>query len=390
MSRSATLLVILAAIAVMAPASTAAGGLKIHFDREEALSLFGEMRGRRQTSEACTDKTEVTVSASTLPDLVNHVPSVNARVKAFNSTRAESGVYMLLGLKVPGLNGATIKEVLDTLRDAGCLSYLFGGSVRDQFIDGTPNDADVEMSCSTSTLLQLCELNWGEGNCLKFSNSMIVHIGNEAATDGNTDIIDTAPWDDTFYGPPSNLEYTVNSLAYDVNQIPGLVIDFSGMGVEDVCAQPPLIRIPSDSGNQSSWDAWQTRDKVYRFWKLRIKGFSAADMATLDYITSKAKQYISSDGSSFSKFYCSKAYAGTYSNSGTSNSTTLTCTVDKATCQIAKATGIKYDVVLSQDLGNFWTDIAALLRPELKCSAANMLTAPYISLLLALVATKLL
>ena len=57
--------------------------------------------------------------------------------------------------------------------------------------------------------------------------------------------------------PLSSLEYTVNSLAYDLNNDNNIIIDLSGTGVDDVCnkysnSKHPII-IHSKAGMTGEW-----------------------------------------------------------------------------------------------------------------------------------------
>ena len=76
-------------------------------------------------------------------------------------------------------------------------------------------------------------------------------------------------------GPVTDLEYTANAIVFDYNGW-NLTYDLTGSGVDDACNM--TIRIPSDDGSQSSWDRWRMTGndvKLFRYWKLRVKGFTA-------------------------------------------------------------------------------------------------------------------
>ena len=145
---------------------------------------------------------------------------------------------------VPGIDSSTVADVLQVLREGGCPVFIYGGVVRDQFLGRAPNDVDVEVDCTISTVVSLCKQNWGDGNCGKETNA-ITHIG----TPLDPKSVDLAPTTSTFYASLSQLEYTANSLAYDTNGL-DVIIDLTGNGVEDVCSRK--IRIPSDDNSEAS------------------------------------------------------------------------------------------------------------------------------------------
>lgn len=169
----------------------------------------------------------------------NHVTLVRSATVA-------RGMDELLGLQVPGLKGVTIREVLDALRTTGrCLSFPFGVSVRDQFVERSLNDVNVEVSCSAEAIWSACVQNWGAENCRNSSSSPVVHIGNSGVP-GETEAMDAAPWNSTFFSPVTNLDYTISSLAYDSNvNSTGAVFDLTSFGVKDgMLATEPFESLP--------------------------------------------------------------------------------------------------------------------------------------------------
>lgn len=95
------------------------------------------------------------------------------------------------------------------------------------FLARMPADVDVEVVCDVNEVLQLCHETWGEQNCQV--NNDIAHIGH---VDSPNDQLDLKSTDSTFFMPLSSLEYTVNSLAYDLNNDNNIIIDLSGTGVD--------------------------------------------------------------------------------------------------------------------------------------------------------------
>ena len=68
-------------------------------------------------------------------------------------------------LEVPGLKRLSIQHVLDHLELKGCLSFPFGGCVRDQFLEALPGDLDMETNCDRKYFNGICVARYGEENC---------------------------------------------------------------------------------------------------------------------------------------------------------------------------------------------------------------------------------
>ena len=305
---------------------------------------YGQQRNSRQTaSTACSDKIIVRRESLALPGMLSRL---DQRVQFFQSQYATSSLNNFINsATVPGIESsmATVADILQVLRDGGCPVFIYGGVVRDQFLGRAPNDVDVEVDCTISTVVTLCKQNWGENNCGKESDT-ITHIG----TPFHPKSVDLAPTTSTFYASLSQLEYTANSLAYDTNGL-DVIIDLSGFGVEDVCSK--RIRIPSNDNSEASWDSWKAAspNKIYRFWKLRTKGFTAYNEETKNYIVSSAMTAIDSDsptGRQFKKFYCDAVYGIKY------NSERNTCPATTEVCTANSGTANNYKVALDNDLGD--------------------------------------
>ena len=63
----------------------------------------------------------------------------NERAVMYSSPEVTKGMEDMFKLKVPGLEGVTIKEVLDHLESKNCLSFPYGGCIRDQFLQKEPS-----------------------------------------------------------------------------------------------------------------------------------------------------------------------------------------------------------------------------------------------------------
>jgi hypothetical protein len=315
----------------------------------------------KRNSAACTDYEPVSdPEALPYPQGFHNLimPRPWVANPSYTSERVTQGINDLFGKKVPGLDETTIQEVIDILQENGCLSFPYGGSVRDQFLDATPADLDMETNCKPEDMLSICEENWGSSNCF---GSTKVHIGNTEATDGDTDVIDAANWNETFFGTGGALEYTTNAMAYFADGL-DIVIDLTGNGIDDTCKKH--IRIPVDAEN---WQRWVETSKVYRFWKLRIKGYTAIDSDTKSYIVSEAKKSIQEDPNSFQSFYCKNALNGKWMSAK--------CEISKHSCKAALEKKKKYDNAFEIDLEEFWSDEAMGSIDGLEdesCSGASM------------------
>ena len=317
-------------------------------------------RSARDAGAACQEYTTIDdPSTLTYPASFEHLrrPWVdNPTAKAGRSDPVTAGINRFFTLKVPGLGGTIISEVLDILKQDGCLSFPYGGSVRDQFLEAPPVDLDMETNCDADTFYGICVQNWGVTNCPRFSpTSPIIHIGNSAAKDGETEILDAANWNATFFGTGKDLEYTTNANTYFAENL-NIVIDLTGTGVTDTCNK--IIRIPVDPGDRSEW---VSNTKVYRFWKLRIKGYQASDIDTMSYIVSEAKTRIQKNPKYFQQFYCKTVLNGYYDNSK--------CKVTD--CREGLSKKIKYDAAFGMDLDTFWNETAMALIDGLECNSCS-------------------
>ena len=329
---------------------------KIAIPAESSAESASDSLGKREDG-ACSDF-EIVSSPEILsfPDGFQHLsrPWVdNYPAYALTSETVTGGINHLFTLKVPGLEGQTIMEVIEKLKSNGCLSFPFGGAVRDQFLGSPPKDLDMESNCDADTLYRICKESWGFNNCPRGSDTNpIVHIGNYFAEDGETEPLDAANWDETFFGNGVALEYTTNSIAFFGEGL-NIIIDLTGLGRYDTCKK--LIRIPAAI---NYWNHWVSHTKVYRYWKLRVKGYTPADADTMTFITSWAKYLINNNPDPSLKFYCETVLHGKWASP--------TCQIDS--CEAAISNKILYDKYLEMDLGAFWIDTAKEMVDNLSVS----------------------
>lgn len=297
---------------------------------------------------SCSDVVQVQRSSLTL---YGNLKQLGPDVKFWRSKTARENLALFGTMKVPGLSGETVDEVFEALRKGNCYPYYIGGSVRDQFLNRTPNDADVEVDCSMAVFVKLCIEKWGETNCHYRVGKQVAHIGN-TTVDPDLDVVDIATTNITFYMPLYKLEYTVNAMAYDTNGN-DVIIDLTGTGSVDACNWK--IRIPSVSNTIESWKTWlENTHAVYRFWKLRTKGLVAFSNTTQEFIVQNAKEQMVTNPLSFAGFYCNYVYGGKY------DANQNWCDIDKTKCKSATANAALYDKVLLQDLQGFWTNVTAV------------------------------
>ena len=326
--------------------------IKINIHLPDDYVHSQQRNSRQAAATACSDKAMVSRDTLSLPGMLNRL---NNRVQFFQSQYATNTLNNFVNIaEVPGIDMHKVADVLQVLRDEGCPVFIYGGVVRDQFLGRPPNDVDVEVDCTISMVINICKENWGDNNCGKETDT-ITHIG----TPMDPKAVDLAPTTSTFYASLSQLEFTANSLAYDTNGL-DVIIDLTGNGVEDVCAKK--IRIPSDDNSVASWEMWKVASpgKIYRFWKLRSKEFTAYNEETQNYIVSSAQTAIDSDtpiGFQFKRFYCDAVY-GRYSYNLDRN----TCSETSNVCKAKSGTANTYKMVLDNDLGD--TYVTTLQLPK--------------------------
>lgn len=267
---------------------------------------------------------------------------LDQRVKFYQSDYVTEKITSFINsTTVPGLAMVPILNVLEVLRNEGCPVYIFGGTVRDQFLGIAPDDIDLETDCNISTIVNICRKEWGSENCGK-ENDTITHVGRKY----DHRAIDVGSTSSTFYAPLANLEYTANSIAYTIDS--NLILDITGRGVADACVRK--IRIPSNDESESSWNKWSSALKLFRYWKLRYKGFVPHNNATKNYILQSVKREIESETPpyrSLKKFYCVTVYGISIRYSSSQNK----CQASGKVCENASEKALKYNMLFMEDLG---------------------------------------
>ena len=325
---------VLAMVFLMACMGSSVSGFHVKITLQK--SSFSNTQNRLTRDLACSRYAEVDKSTLSLPNGFDSVPKPweNDTVEVVRSVQVTRGMNDLLNRPVLGLSGTTAKQVLDSYVAKGCLCFPYGESVRDQFLGVPSNSLDLEVSCNATRIANICKAMWGDKNC---------KIGNFAANIGNNNEDEvTTNWETVIFSSHINLEYTTNSLAYDSNGN-NVVIDLTGNGVRDTCHRN--IRIPVSTND---WNMWSIREKLYRFWKLRVIGYKSYDNETMKFIVENTKTEIIADKTSFVQFYCKSLLSAQYSSKMniclvTSNSTSV--------CERKN----KLDAIFQTDLGIlFW------------------------------------
>jgi len=229
-------------------------------------------------------------------------------VKFYKSDTAFEQLCLALNKVLPGTR-TTAGHFLTELRRKGCPTYIYGGAVRDTLLGLDSKDIDAETDCRPQTVANICIKAFGKDLCHHSRpSSLLVNFGSKDHIDK---AVDMAPNSDTFYGSKNHLEYSPNALAFDYGGA-NVVIGLSEHSVEDACNKK--IRIPADD-----WDAWANirkgdhGKKIFRYWKLREKGFHPVDKKTKYFVVHKAKAYIRNSGwFQMKKYYCNIIYGSDY------------------------------------------------------------------------------
>ena len=274
--------------------------------------------------------------------------------KIYTSDYVKTGFDNMFDLTVPGLGETTIKDVLDHLVEQECLSFPFGGSVRDQLLGKVPGDLDMDSSCDAGKLFEICIKKWVCEEkkpamvCSINGHKTVMHIGTDEEV-RETEELDAANWDNNFYGDGTGLEYTTNSIGYFTNPATGqIIIDITGSGVDDTCDKKIGLPVVQDH-----WGDWFENAKngyyvVYRAWKLRAKGFDFKTEEIKQFLVTKAKAGFDDRPGKLKKFYCTIVLKGEY-NYG------VGCTVALGDCPAALESKQKYDDLFKADLtAEYW------------------------------------
>ena len=342
--------------------------IKIHLAADSALysTTLGRLMPRQVPQSACDDKQALQDGSGLPPEILNH-QNFSRRVRFYSSATAKEYIdTYVFTRKVSGLGEQTVRNVFDMLFSENCYPFFFGGLVRDQFLGKIPGDVDVEVDCDIHRVYNVCVSSWGKQNCQINTRTLRAHIGQQI--NSPDDLLDFASTDATFFAPLSALEYTVNSLAYDLNSDNNIILDLPGTGVEDVCRK--VIRIPSDNGSLQSWDAWRTvmggRSKLYRFWKLRTKGLMPVDNETLQYIVQHTITAVQEDPNSFKKFYCDTVYGR-----GNFNNVTNMCEVTQEMCTANANKAASYKQHFREDFDDYYSTLETMFEKCGKCDASS-------------------
>ena len=312
----------------------------------------------KRSESTCSDL--VAVHDQKYPSEFQHLrrPWVdNPLATAGCSATVTQKIKNFLHMKVPGLNGQSIKDVAEELQRNGCLTFPFGPFVRDHFLGLPSVHLDMMSNCDTATLHGICVEKWGFSNCQLLSGARIVHIGHMEAVDDEVDRIDAGTWNETFFGDGTSLEYTTNSIAFFATGL-NIVIDITGQGVSDTCNKKINIPVAADN-----WDQWATSEKLYHFWILRVKGYTAADFDTMSYVLLEAKISIMKTPDSFHGFYCKHVLGGKWENA--------LCIVEEEMCSEALSMKEVYDKTFEMDMDMFWRDNVKPLVDGLECSSCS-------------------
>ena len=320
----------------------------------EKNASFTRSRFVREATPACIDKTKVKRDSVYLPAYVMY--NLHQDTVFFHSASVRKSIQPVLNRHVEGLSTYTVRDVLNLLASQNCYAYLYGGVVRDMFLNTAPNDVDARVDCTIFQIHTLCASHYPKNACRINILSSIVHIGVEFTGSKNT--LDLAPVTKTFLSLSYSLEFSANSLALDINKDRYIVFDLTGYGVRDVCNKH--IKIPTSL----DWDMWLAENSVmktsfiYRFWKLRTKGFTAVNEETSNYVIQKAKHAIGLDnGLGFKEFYCREVYKANAFDAISNACFYMNDTTASCSSSLTIKRKQSYDTALMSDFGyHYWSN----------------------------------
>ena len=142
--------IMMMACLVLAVSQVQAARIKIQLTKESAELYRAHIFKRQASGGSCTDNVVVDRSSLTLPGRLNELDD---RVTFYRSEFAKDKLDLFQNMLVPGLEGSNVRDVFAVLRSGGCLPFFFGGTVRDQYLQRMPKDADVKVDCSLQTFL---------------------------------------------------------------------------------------------------------------------------------------------------------------------------------------------------------------------------------------------
>ena len=171
----------------------------------------------------------------------------------------------------------TFDTIFQLILDKGHEVYVYGGVLRDVFMQGpqVAEDIDASFSCTVQELVGwLAEAGIKEGD-YKLKTD-------EATGLTRWDYISIGSGKAKFSGHPLEAdcagEFTFNCLLFDLRH--EVLIDATGWGVRD--AVRCELRIPYDGGRRNQWDLWSaTCDRLpgmsaLRFFNFRSRGYKAS------------------------------------------------------------------------------------------------------------------
>ena len=270
---------------------------------------YSTMASSMTFDKGCDDKIE----QNKVPKQLEKLKQRRAEVKFFKSDNAAEKLEADLNRILPGTT-TTAGAFLAKLREKKCPTYIFGGAVRDALLGVDSKDIDAETDCKPSKVAAICKEAFKNKNLCHqhHPQSRLVNFGSKDHIDK---AVDMAPNTDTFYGSKKHLEYTPNSLAYDYGGA-NVVIGLTGTAVDDTCNM--TIRIPVE---EKDWKAWATirkndhGKKIFRYWKLKSKGFEPIDDNKTDaFLIKEAKEHINNNKGKYprwlkmKKYFCSIMY----------------------------------------------------------------------------------
>ncbi len=198
----------------------------------------------------------------------------------WGSVNVDKNYERIAAATIPGVTPkATFGEVFSKLESKGCKIWLWGGSVRDFLLGKPVFDIDVNFDCPTDTLASIInEAGWQPFK----QKGVYFKLGNN---NKNTQYehLEGKHFLESVAASLSDLEYTANALAYDIES--KTILDKSGEGVNDACQK--IVRIPTAFGieNENTFNAWNIESqqsinnmiKKLRGWKLKsIENFKWA------------------------------------------------------------------------------------------------------------------
>lgn len=198
----------------------------------------------------------------------------------WESTNVNKNYERIAAATIPGVTPkATFGEVFSVLESNGCKIWLWGGSVRDFLLGKPVFDIDVNFDCPTDTFASIIN----KAGWQPFEQKGVYFKLGENDKNAQYEHLEGKHFLESVAASLSDLEYTADSLAYDINS--KTILDKSGEGVNDACRK--IVRIPTAFGieNENTFKAWNIGDqqsinnmvKKLRGWKLKsIENFKWA------------------------------------------------------------------------------------------------------------------